>query len=221
MPAKKIKASAPGNRNVFINCPFDPGYKKLLDAIVFAVHDCGFVARSALEDSDSGPNRLEKILDIIEACRHGIHDISRVELGTGTGLPRFNMPFECGLFWGARRFGGKRQADKRLLILDSEPHRYRGSLSDVAGQDIGAHANDSAKIIGLVRNWLSHASPKPLPGAAHINGRYQAWKDDLPALAKAAGLTLAELEQLDYFGDYVRLLVAWIREQERKAAAGG
>lgn len=28
--------------DVFINCPFDDDYKPLFDAVVFAVHDCGF-----------------------------------------------------------------------------------------------------------------------------------------------------------------------------------
>ena len=34
---------------VFINVPFDRRYKKLFDALVFAVHDCGFVAHCAFE----------------------------------------------------------------------------------------------------------------------------------------------------------------------------
>ena len=37
---------------VFVNVPFDHGYKKLFDALVFAVHDCGFVAHCALESDD-------------------------------------------------------------------------------------------------------------------------------------------------------------------------
>ena len=40
--------------SVFVNCPFDEEYEELFDAIVFSVHDCGFVARGALEASDSG-----------------------------------------------------------------------------------------------------------------------------------------------------------------------
>lgn len=36
------------SRNVFINCPFDPKHKPLFRAMVFAVHDCGFIARCAL-----------------------------------------------------------------------------------------------------------------------------------------------------------------------------
>jgi hypothetical protein len=42
-------------QNVFINCPFDEPFRTILEAIVFTVHDCGFVARSALE-ADDGPS---------------------------------------------------------------------------------------------------------------------------------------------------------------------
>jgi hypothetical protein len=52
------------NENVFINCPFDANYKPLLDAILFAVFDCGFVARCALEEDDGSQIRVQKIFDI-------------------------------------------------------------------------------------------------------------------------------------------------------------
>ena len=84
--------------NVFINCPFDNQYKPLFDALVFAVHDAGFVAGSTLEVSDATQNRYDKILRIISECRYGVHDISRTESDTATSLPRFNMPFELGLW---------------------------------------------------------------------------------------------------------------------------
>jgi hypothetical protein len=63
--------------SVFLNVPFDRTYARLLNALVFAIHDCGFVARSALEIEDSGQARVEKILDLIAECKFGIHDISR------------------------------------------------------------------------------------------------------------------------------------------------
>jgi hypothetical protein len=44
--------------NVFINCPFDPAYEVIFRAVVFAVHDCGFRARSALEVQDDGELRI-------------------------------------------------------------------------------------------------------------------------------------------------------------------
>ena len=75
--------------SVFINCPFDSQYQTIFYALVFAVHDCGYVARCALEVDDSGLVRIQKIEQMISDCRFGIHDISRVESDPQTQLPRF------------------------------------------------------------------------------------------------------------------------------------
>ena len=93
--------------NVFLNVPFDRRYRKLFDALIFAVHDCGFIARSAAEVEDSGQSRVDKILGIIEESQYGIHDISRAGIDRKTRIARFNMPLELGFFLGAKRFGGE------------------------------------------------------------------------------------------------------------------
>lgn len=75
-------------KGVFINAPFDRRYKKLFDALVFAVHDCGFIARCSMEEGDSSNVRVQTIARIIDGCRFGIHDLSRttaLELGGGRG----------------------------------------------------------------------------------------------------------------------------------------
>ena len=90
------------NDSVFLNVPFDKKYARLSNALIFAVHDCGFVARSAREVEDSAQGRVEKILSIIEQSKFGIHDISRAGLDRATGLARFNMPLELGFFLGAQ-----------------------------------------------------------------------------------------------------------------------
>jgi len=77
------------NRFIFINCPFDSEYRPLFEAIVFAIYACGFVPRCSLEDGDSGRLRLLKIIDLIDQCTYGVHDISRTELDANTQLPRF------------------------------------------------------------------------------------------------------------------------------------
>jgi hypothetical protein len=118
--------------SVFVNCPFDDAYRSLFESIVFAVHDCGYIARSALEVDDASQVRIEKIAVIIGACRFGIHDISRTELDTATALPRFNMPLELGMFLGAKRYGRAEQKQKSCLILDVERHRYQKFISDIA-----------------------------------------------------------------------------------------
>lgn len=81
-------------QSVFVNCPFDADYAQLFDAIIFAVHDCGFVARCALEVDDSAQVRMDKVFDIIQECKYGTNDISRTELDEVSGLPRFNMPLD-------------------------------------------------------------------------------------------------------------------------------
>ena len=129
---------SPEAREVFINCPFDEDYRPLFYAIIFALHDCGFVSRTALESSDSSEVRIDKICRIIEECEFGIHDISRIAPDEGTGFPRFNMPLELGLFLGAKRYGDKRQAAKSCLILATEQYQYQAYISDIAGQHSGS-----------------------------------------------------------------------------------
>ena len=76
MPRRSEHGPPLRRNHVFINCPFDSVYKPIFDAIVFAIYDLGFVARSALEIDDGTEFRLAKIERIIEECRYGIHDIS-------------------------------------------------------------------------------------------------------------------------------------------------
>ena len=85
----------------FINCPFDDACKPTFHAILFAVYYLGFAARCDLEVDDASELRLDKITRIIGQCAYGVHDISSVELGAGTNLPRFNMPLELGLYLGS------------------------------------------------------------------------------------------------------------------------
>ena len=87
------------DESVFINCPFDDDYLDIFRALVFTVHDCGFVARSAQEITDSGQVRIEKIVSLIRDCRLGIHDLSRTELDAN-GLPRFKHAPRAGHFLG-------------------------------------------------------------------------------------------------------------------------
>jgi len=112
----------------------------LFRALIFAIEDCRFLARCSLEVEDSGEGRVHKIIKLIKECGLGIHDISRIELNP-EGLPRFNMPYELGLFIGCTVFGGGPHKSKKTLILDRERHRYAKFISDIAGQDIQDHAN--------------------------------------------------------------------------------
>lgn len=190
--------STPANA-VFLNVPFDAAYRPIFEALVFCVIDCGFEPRCALEASDGGHVRVEKIARIIADCAFGVHDISRTELDKKSRLPRFNMPFELGLFLGAKRFGDRRQKRKSTLILDRERYRYQKYLSDIAGQDIKAHDHKPTQLIGAVRDWLRDADAnRHLPSCTVIVGRYQKFRHDLPGLCRNLRLDPDELTYNDY-----------------------
>jgi hypothetical protein len=199
--ANQRTAKPPASKAVFINCPFDDGFKPIFRAIVFTIISSGYFPRCALDSTDGAEIRVSKIAKMIGDCDWGIHDLSRVEVDPG-GVPRFNMPMELGIHLGARLFGTGRHRRKRALILEAESHRYDAALSDISGQDIEVHANDPAEAIRRVRNWLSeHRMPPepPLPGAAAMQGDYQSFQKEVGTLLAARRLDpLDELPHSDF-----------------------
>lgn len=198
---------------MFINCPFDDRYQPLLYALVFAVHDCGFQARSAQEIDDAGLVRIEKLYGLIRDCRFGIHDISRTELDPDNGLPRFNMPLELGLFLGATKFGAGKQKQKLSLVLDTEKFRFQKYMSDISGQDVKAHEEKPAKAIKRVRDWLNSSPVDPeatKPGATKMAERYDRFIKELPALCEVLHLDNEDLT----FIDFTTILVEWLSYNE-------
>jgi len=170
--------------------------------MVFAVMDCGYVPRCSLECSDAGNIRLVKLARLIHECPHGIHDISRTELNAD-GLPRFNMPFELGLFLGAKFFS---QRAKRCLILDREQYRFQKFISDIGGQDPKNHKNDAKLLIEAIRNWLEEdMRPIRIPGGKEIHRRFLDFKTAYPNLCHELQLDHARF----HFNDYCQLVSAW------------
>lgn len=169
------------DNSVFVNCPFDSAYRPLFEAVVFAVYDCGFYPRCALEVDDSSQVRIQKITNLIGECRLAIHDISRTQLDSSNRLPRFNMPFELGLFVGAKAFGVADQQRKACIVLDTERFRYQKFLSDIAGQDIREHVRRVDRLIHQVRDFLAgyHPGPVILPGGRLMHERYLAFRRTL------------------------------------------
>lgn len=194
--------------SVFINCPFDRAYRKLFHAIIFVVHDCGFIARSALEITDASQVRVRKIFKIISECRIGIHDISRTELDGKNKLPRFNMPLELGMFLGAKEYGKRRQQKKVCLVLDRTEHRYQKFCSDIGGQDISAHHRNVHRTISIVRDFLNEKTDRQVPGGARIFERYRKFAARLPAFCRELGVKKDDLT----FRDYATFVARWLKQ---------
>jgi hypothetical protein len=105
--------TVPFDNNVFVNCPFDASYCALVRPLLFTIIYLKLKPRIALERSDSGEPRIEKIFELIRESRYGIHDLSRIEASTVGEIFRLNMPFELGIDVGCRRFGRGRQRRRR------------------------------------------------------------------------------------------------------------
>ena len=153
---------------------------------------------------------MEKLIQIIRSSKYGIHDISKTGLTVPNRLPRFNMPLELGLFMGAKHFGDPAQKAKRGLILDKEPYRYQQFCSDIAGQDIRAHANDPAKAMIAVRNWLQtalHGGTAKIPGGQRLLSLFESFQSELPHMCRGLGLHRTQLT----FRDYAGVAAGWLR----------
>lgn len=167
-------AGAPFEKSVFINCPFDQQFSPLLQAMLFCVLYLGFEPRLATERADSGENRIDKIVDLIQGSLFSIHDLSRCQAKEGGEMYRLNMPLELGIDYGCRKFFGNGRDAKRILILETERYRFQKAISDLSGCDIEAHGDDYGKLIRKVRNWLvSEAAIQSASGAARIKVAYE------------------------------------------------
>ena len=194
------------SKNVFINCPFDEDYNEIFNAILFAVHSCGFRLRCAKEFHDSSSVRIQNIIKLVAESKYSIHDLSRVTLDAIGKLPRFNMPLELGICMGAIAFGTKQQRDKEYLILESEQFRFKQFISDISGQDIKAHKNSSDEVIKCIRNWLVKKTEDTIPSASVISTDYARFLKALPELCKDSRWEVSELT----FDEYSSLVTAWL-----------
>ena len=195
------------NDSVFINCPFDDDYKPILRAIVYAIYRCGFFPQTALDEDDGTELILLKIIRKMKGCRYGIHDLSQIELNNAN-FPRFNMPFELGIFFGAKYFGGNPQNGKNALILEREKYTYQQFISDLSGIDTKAHNNYPVLALKRVHSWLNTTSRRTtIPGEKVLQTKFEEFERVLPNLLAKTGYSLENLPFLNFL-DIVQASVA-------------
>jgi len=196
------------DNSVFLNCPFDATYRPLFEAVTFAVYDCGFFPRSALEVDDGSQVRIEKITSIIAECRLAVHDISRTELDAVNRLPRFNMPFEFGIFVGAKTFGAPEHRRKACIVFDTDRYRYQKFISDIAGQDVREHRCSARAVILQLRDFLSAHVERDtvLPGGRTVIERYREFRRQFARSCHDLRLDRSRLT----FRDLTVLVTSWI-----------
>lgn len=163
--------------SVFINCPFDPDFAPVLQAIAFCIVHLGFHPRIAPENADNAVPRIDRIVEIIRTSKYGIHDLSRCKARQKGEYFRMNMPFELGMDHGCRKYGGEKLAGKSILVLEAQRYDYQKALSDIAGWDIGTHQDDFLEAMRSVRGWLIAQASAPHIGLSAIQGKYIAFQE--------------------------------------------
>ena len=161
------------DRSVFVNCPLDEDYDRILQAILFCLVRFGLKPRIATERSDAGETRISKILDLIRSSRYSIHDLCRCQARERGEYYRLNMPFELGLDFGCRRYGSGRLGEKVILVLEEQRYRYQAAISDLAGSDIEAHHGNYQIAVRKVRNWLAGMPGIEGTAAARVLADYE------------------------------------------------
>jgi hypothetical protein len=74
------------SKNVFINCPFDSEYNSLLRPILFTIIYLGYDPQIASQTSDSGEQRINKILSLILKSKLSIHDFVQNQVRKAEGI---------------------------------------------------------------------------------------------------------------------------------------
>lgn len=148
------------------------------------------------------------------SSKYSVHDLSRCQAREEGEIYRLNMPFELGLDFGCRRFGGERMSKKVILVLEEKRFRYQAAISDLAGSDIEAHGGDHAVAVRKVRNWLAGMGGFEQIGAARVVADYEDFQQWYIERQRAGGFSDDDIT--DYStAELLAAMFEWQWERER------
>jgi hypothetical protein len=145
--------------------------------------------------------------------KYSIHDLSRMESVKSGDLPRFNMPFECGIDFGIKLTNPDKRT-KKFLILEKEQFRYQKVISDISGNDIKAHKNDPEQVVKVIRDWFKPINPK-IPRYKQIWLAYAEFEFDYEEILNSEGYDPKDIHALT-FSDIIENMTIWIRDFKKQ-----
>jgi len=200
------------SKNVFINCPFDDQYIPLLKSILFTIIYLGFTPRIALERSDSGEARINKIIDLIKASKFSIHDLSRIKSSKKSEYFRLNMSFELGVDIGCRIFKDGQTKNKKCLILEKEKYQYQKALSDLSNSDIKSHNNEPEEVIRQIRDWFVVNELEKADNGTIIWDSFNKFMADFYLKREKEGFRKKDIQRMP-IPEFIRFVNEWIIER--------
>jgi hypothetical protein len=201
------------SKSIFINCPFDAKYKRLLHPLLFVCIYIGLEPKLS-NLNDSGSIRILNILKLIKGCKYSIHDLCRMKSSKANQLARFNMPFELGLDLGVRSNARDKLKTKKCLVIDEEKYRYHSALSDLSGSDIASYGkkNQPEKLIKIIRDWLTNVLHPEQPPASMIYLEYTEFVSDLQIQLENVGFTKTDISNLSN-AEYIHYCSKWVENR--------
>ena len=207
--------SATFDRNVFINCPFDPDYYKFLQPLLFTIVYLGLRPQMA-QTVDSGAVRIDRILRLIRNSKYSIHDLSRIVAKQEGEIARFNMPFELGLDIGMRSASRRgRLTTKQNLIIEQVSFRYQKALSDLAGNDIQVYGESPERLVLIVRNWFTAILHPKQPSGSFIWEEFNEFQSYFNAYTAEEGYDENDLATLPV-NELIYLMRSWVKSKQKK-----
>lgn len=202
------------SKNIFINCPFDPKYTKLLTPILFTVIYLGYNPRIASERSDSGEAKFSKICGLIGNSKFSIHDISRLKASKKLEYYRLNMPYELGVDIGCRLFGSDKFKEKRCIIFEKEKYSYQKALSNLSGFDIKAHNNKPRKIIEELRHWFVENDAIMADSATKIWDNFNLFMTDFELTTTTKGYEQKDIQKMPIH-EFIYFIKNWLIQKKK------
>lgn len=186
---------------IFINCPYDKEYKPFFFAMIYICEYFGYKPIFAACD-ESSSDRMENIVKCIQESNYAIHDISKIH----ETIPRYNMPFELGMYYMHIKEKGKK---KRMLILEGDNKKSDEVISDLSGTEIKCHFNELEELIKAIRLFLRQFNVEIKDAPQKIYKQYMFdYLVQLDFSVKANGfnnyLELNPLEFKEYVQDYLK-----------------
>lgn len=193
-------------QSFFLNIPYDAQFEELYLAYIVGLTQLGLKINATLAVPNQG--RLKRIVGLIQKSDVSIHDLSRIELSSGS--PRFNMPLELGLaLYHFHMTKGRR----RVFVFEKKAYRTQQSTSDINGIDPQIHHGKPRGVMVGLRNIFCQSDETTVP---EMLSSYRAVKRKLPELRRNAGSR--SLFGASVFKD---LTVAALVERERIIKARG
>ncbi|WP_179016876.1 hypothetical protein [Winogradskyella forsetii] len=118
------------------------------------------------------------------------------------------MPFELGIDVGCKTYLRK---NKKYMILEKEPYRFKEVMSDISGQDIFSHNNEPYELVKVIRNWYKTIFPRRDTNSSKVIwDAYNEFNFDFKEQMESEDLNPENIWAIP-FNELIEIMQTWIK----------